>query len=70
MGLCPIPRLLARGDPYAPLRFVAGAHLRAVMVRAPYPGSSLAGTPYAPLRFVAGAHLRAVMVRAPLESRP
>src|SRR5258708_12622064 len=27
MGLRPIPRLLARGDPCAPLRFVAGAHV-------------------------------------------
>jgi hypothetical protein len=30
LGLRPKPRLLARGDPYTPLRFVAGARVRAV----------------------------------------
>jgi hypothetical protein len=31
VGLCPTPRLVASGDPYAPRRFLAGAHVRAVL---------------------------------------
>ena len=40
MGLRPKPRLVACGDPYAPRRFLAGAHVRAVLKGSvPHPGS-------------------------------